>query len=112
MKNVSFLVLARPQLGRESEWEAWHARHVEDVLRVPGFVSCRRFRVTDFQLSGMPPSWAYAVIYEISSESPQQTLTEMRRRVGTDAMPMSPAGDPAKGLTLLLEEISRHQINV
>jgi aminopeptidase N len=108
MAHYSFLVMARPQRGREAEWEAWHARHVEDVLKVPGFLSCRRFRVSDFQPSNAEPKWLFAVLYELATDDIKASFAELRARVGTDLMPMSAASDPTQTVTLLLEQISHH----
>jgi hypothetical protein len=37
------LVFANWQPGRRDEFEAWYDRHVQDILRVPGFKSAQRF---------------------------------------------------------------------
>jgi hypothetical protein len=108
MQSVSFLVLTCPQAGREQEWERWHERHVEDVLKVPGFISCRRFRTLDVGSTQAAPVWKFGVLYELRTEDPKASIAEMRRRVGTGAMPMSPASDPAKTVALMLEQLSVH----
>lgn len=109
MQSVSFLVLTCPQSGREQEWEHWHERHVEDVLKVPGFIACRRFRTLDPGTGNAQPAWRFAVLYELRTEDPQASLAELRRRVGTDAMPMSPASDPSKTVSVMLEQLSAHE---
>ena len=109
MQRVSFLVLTCPQSGREGEWESWHERHVEDVLKVPGFVSCRRFRTLDQGPPNGKPGWRFGVLYELDTDDPQASLAELRRRVGTEAMRMSPASDPSKTVSLMLEQLSAHE---
>jgi hypothetical protein len=108
MARYSFLVMARPQRGREEEWAAWHALHVEDVLKVPGFISCRRFKVSSFQPSASEPKWVFAVLYEIEADDVKASINELRARVGTALMPMSHASDPTQTVSLVLEQLSQH----
>jgi hypothetical protein len=109
MQPVSFLVLTCPQSGREEEWASWHEHHVEDVLKVPGFISCRRFRTLDLGSVNAKPAWRYGVLYELLTDDPQASLAELRRRAGTAQMPMSPASDPSKTVSIMLEQLSTHE---
>jgi hypothetical protein len=112
MAHFSFLVMAKPQAGREAEWEAWHRRHVEDVLKVPGFVSCRRFCAAEFQPPGAEPRWSFAVLYELQTDDVEASIAELRRRAGTDVMPMSSASDPGKTVSIVLKQLSEHSRKV
>ncbi|MFY9648947.1 MAG: hypothetical protein WAK83_05560 [Trebonia sp.] len=41
------LVYSNPVPGMEDEFNEWYSsRHVHEILRVPGYLSAQRFRVT------------------------------------------------------------------
>ena len=102
------MVLVHPLDGREEEWERWHRDHVLEVLRIPGFVSCRRFKVVDPQPSGRMPDWRFMVLYEISSNDVAQCLAELRRRVSDGEIKMTDASNPKRTVTLVWEPLSSH----
>ncbi len=110
MPRFNYMVLARPKPGREAEYDQWHREvHVDDVLKIPGMVACTRYRLLDPQPDGQPPRWLFASIYEVDAEDPAAPLAEMKRRVGTDLMPMTDASDSAHTLRLMFEPLSRHE---
>jgi hypothetical protein len=106
--NYSYLVLVHPLAGREEEWERWHREHVLEVLQIPGFVACRRFRLADPQPSAKIPDWRFMVLYEIDSDDVDQCLAELRRRVGSGEIKMSDASNPARTVALLWQPLSAH----
>jgi len=100
MARHHLLAFTNPAPGREAEFNHWYdERHVPDLLAVPGFVSAQRFQLTDATGQGSP-GWSYLALYEIESDDPDAVMVEVRARLGTDAMPVSGALDPAtpKGL--------------
>ena len=109
MPRFNYMVLARPKPEREDDYDRWHREiHVDDVLEIPGFVGCTRYRLPDAQPDGTATRWLFATIYEIEAEDPAVPLAEMKRRVGTDRMPMTDAGDGTNTLRLLLQPLSQH----
>ena len=90
-----FLVFSNPVAGREAAYNHWYDnRHLQDLLRVPGIVSARRFKVSDVQLNpGDEPPGSYLALYEIEADSPEKAFAEIRARTGTEAMPLSDAID-------------------
>ncbi len=90
MARYSYVVFSRPVLGQEAEYNDWYDdQHLSDVLRVPGFISARRFKSSDDQGG----DGAYLAIYDIESDDPAQTLAELHSRAGSVDMPISPALD-------------------
>ena len=65
-----FLVLTNPTEGLEDEYNDWYTNfHLDEVVAVPGFVSARRYRLSDDQLGGFGSSkHTYLAIYEIAGE--------------------------------------------
>jgi hypothetical protein len=106
--NYSFVILTRPKAGREDEWATWHERHVQDVLRSPGFMSCRRLRVLEPQPSGREPEWIFMTIYELVTDDISGCISELRRRVETNALPTCKASDPSKMVSLVCHTLSKH----
>lgn len=107
----SYLVLVHPQAAREEEWERWHRNHVLQVLRIPGFVACRRFQIVDPQPSGKSPDWRFMVLYEIDSKDVTACLAELRRRISSGEIKMSDASNPQRTVTLLWQPLSSHAVN-
>jgi hypothetical protein len=103
MATHAFVLLVRPQLGREDEWVQWHRGHAREVLKVPGFVACKRFRIATSQPSGRESPWMFMIVYELETTDPINCIAELRRRAGTKTMPMSEASDPSKTVSLLWE---------
>lgn len=85
------LVFSNPVEGREAEFNDWYSqRHLPDVLRVPGYLSARRFSLESGD-GGPPPGWRYLAIYEVDFARYDAALTEVAARSGTDLMPISDA---------------------
>lgn len=90
MARFQYVVLARAVPGREEAFEAWYAdQHLGDVARVPGVVSARRFHIEKILAGPADAAWINLAIYEIEADDPDAVLAEIKRRAGTDEMPMS-----------------------
>ena len=71
------IALTNPTNGREEEFNDWYEHtHVPECLRVPGFKSGRRYRLTASQ--GDPPRQGYLAIYELEGDDPQELLDRLR----------------------------------
>jgi quinol monooxygenase YgiN len=44
--HVLYVVTIEVSPGSEAAWNEWHNHHVAEVLREPGFLSCRKWRDT------------------------------------------------------------------
>ena len=65
-----FLALTNPVEGREDEFNEWYDEaHVPEILaEMPGFASCRRFRLHEHQRKGESPPWRYLALYELEGD--------------------------------------------
>jgi len=109
MPKYTYMVMTKPLEGREAEWNDWHMnQHVKDVLKVPGFVNCRRFQVASHQPNATPPSWEFLVIYELDTDDVAGALSAMRRRFGTPLMPATSSSNPKNTVSVLWSSISEH----
>src|ERR1044072_2883473 len=66
MKNV-LVVPWNPPDGSEDAYNDWYTNtHLDEVVSIDGFVSARRYKLTDAQIEGFPASeHTYLAIYEI-----------------------------------------------
>jgi len=91
MSKYVFVVLSAPVSGGEAEYNRWYdTQHVQDVLKVPGFVAAQRFRL---EPPGDAKSAPYLAVYEMETDDPQSALADLNKRAGTPAMPLSEALD-------------------
>lgn len=105
MARYVWMVAAAAKPGREAEFNAFYDRqHVPDVLKSPGFVSCRRLRA----LEEPPLAGRYVALYDIESDDPQGSIRQLYSLLGTDAMPPNPATDRSQTRVTLYEVISEH----
>lgn len=94
MAQYFFVVFTDAVPGKEEEFNAWYdQQHLADVLRVPGFVAARRFKLAQPH-SDLPGR--YLALYEIETDAPQAALAELMSRGGTAQMVMSEAMDMSK----------------
>jgi hypothetical protein len=93
------LVLSNPVPGMEDEFNEWYSdRHVHEILRVPGYVSAQRFRVTRHRVggagdSGAPAPFQYLALYEVEGD-PQEILARFEEARIAGQVTGSPALDP------------------
>jgi hypothetical protein len=95
MATQYFMVLTDPVQGGEAEYNAWYDnRHLADILEVPGFVSAQRFGLSHQTTPPGVPASRYLAIYEIETDNVDATLAALFERLGSPAMPVTPALDP------------------
>jgi hypothetical protein len=94
MAQYCFVVITDAVPGKEEEFNAWYDRqHLPDVLRIPGFVAGRRFKLAQPQ-SNLPGR--YLALYEIETDDPEGALAELTRRAGTERMVLTETLDLSK----------------
>lgn len=88
-KNL-MLVLSNAVEGLEEEFNDWYSNtHLADGVKVPGFVGAQRYKLSDIQRRGAPPSkWKYLTVWEIEADDPTEALAETARRVRGPLMPV------------------------
>ena len=88
-KKFCFVVITTPVPGKEDEFNHWYDhQHLADVLKVPGFVSAQRFKIT-----GDNPALPgrYLALYQMETDDPEGCLQDMMSRANTPAMVLSDA---------------------
>ena len=93
------LVYSNPVPGLEDEFNEWYSdRHVHEILRVPGYLSAQRFRVTRHRVggatdSGTPGPFQYLALYEVEGD-PEEILARFGESLSAGQITSSPALDP------------------
>lgn len=92
MPDYKLVVLSNPTAEREDEYNDWYNnQHLQDVVAVPGFLSAQRYRLNDAM--GYDHAHRYLAIYELDSSDAANSVAELLRRRGTEAMFISEALD-------------------
>jgi len=97
MEKHMFVVFTNAVEGQEDIYNEWYTDvHLKDVLKVPGIVSARRFKLSDVQRDAPPHPWKYLALYEIETDDLNRTLAALKERAGTSAMVISNAVAPER----------------
>lgn len=97
MGDYVLVVYSGPVEGREDEYNDWYNnQHLQDVLAQPGYISARRYKLTDMKLDeGMPDaSHPYVAFYYLQTDDPQKALDGMKERVQSGVIAMTDAMAP------------------
>ncbi|CAI7975993.1 MULTISPECIES: DUF4286 family protein [Parafrankia] len=81
MPKGILVVQTRPvSAEREDEYNKWYSEeHVPDILKIPGFVGARRYRVRDTaDVTADPGTLEYITIYEIEADDLATPLQDLR----------------------------------
>jgi len=91
MPKAVLLVHSRPSdPSREDEFNEWYDKtHVPEVCAVPGFVSGRRYKLTQEAMASNPDAYPYLAIYEIDADDPQAAMKELATRAMDGRVQMS-----------------------
>src|SRR5579859_1174502 len=102
MGTQLFMVLSDPIVGQDAVYNDWYDnRHLADVLKLDGFVSAQRFRLSHQKTPDGVPASRYLAIYEMQTDDVDATLATLFAKLGTEVMPVSPAIDTA-GLNMFV----------
>lgn len=78
MADHVMVVFTNPVAGREDEYNRWYNDvHLGEVLRTPGMIAARRYRLVDGVGSREEPQHRYLAIYELASEDAKATVKQM-----------------------------------
>ena len=92
MAVYTFVVTSRPGEGKDTEYNDWYTKqHLPDVLRIPGLVAARRFKLAGTQVQPTESAQPYLALYEVETDDIQGTIDELVKRSGTADMPISAA---------------------
>jgi len=93
MPRYTFVVLTNPVEGLEDEFNDWYtSKHLDDVLKLEGFVSAQRFRFVSKDPE-QAPSHKYMALYDVETDDLWATHQKLVDVARTDAMPFSPGID-------------------
>ncbi|MBO9376219.1 hypothetical protein GG804_05530 [Sphingomonas histidinilytica] len=83
-------VSSRALPGREEDYDRWYAEtHVADMLALPGFLACDRYR--QLGMDGQPTG-IFVALYEVETDDPAALLQSVFAAVPT--MRLTDAIDP------------------
>jgi hypothetical protein len=93
MARYQYVILTQAVQGMQDEFERWYDEvHLKDVLKVPGIVSAKRYRIVRLQAEDLgAPLWCSLAVYEMETDDPDQVLARIRALAGTEAMPLTDA---------------------
>ncbi|MBA6413776.1 EthD domain-containing protein [Parahaliea sp. F7430] len=102
--NKSLLVVQTNALaGRDEEFNRWYNEvHIPEVLALHGFTACRRYTLSQAQLSEDLPQ-KYLALYEITGD-PQKAVDDLN--AAFDAMTISEAFDQSSASYFLVDPIA------
>ena len=104
MPRYKFIVMSSPIESGVEEFNRWYAaRHLPDMLAVPGIVSAERGQIVAGMSEDGSAAPRYVATYEIQSDDIMATLTDLNSRADTDAMQMSETIDRTSITTFLYE---------
>jgi len=78
-----YIVMSNPIEGKEEEYNDWYSNiHLQEVVKIDGFISAQRFKLTEGQQMDNQP-YKYMAIYEIENEEIGDTIKELNEAAGT-----------------------------
>lgn len=96
MEKYVVMIKSNAAPGRDADYEDWYNNiHLDEILRLPGFVSGRQFRVRNE--NGVEHSaFSHVALFEIESEDVDATLGNLRSTFTSGAMTLTDALDVTK----------------
>jgi len=94
MAKHILLVLSNAVAGKEDDYNKWYnEQHLDDVLKVPGFVAAQRFELTSD--TGVPSVHKYLAIYEMETDDTAGATAGLTKARDNGSMYISPGIDTA-----------------
>ena len=81
MAKHVLVALTNAAEGKDEEFNSWYEDHLQDLLKLPGFVSVQRYRLSDAQNSPVTP-YRYLAIYELDTEDLEASMAALGARAG------------------------------
>lgn len=103
------IVLSNPASpDRDGEYNDWYDnQHIPDLMRLPGFVGARRYRVA-LPFRGQVP-WRYAVVYDLEADDLGEVLGELVASHSDGRIAVSDVLDSASLTALVFSPIGSWQ---
>lgn len=81
-KQYSMIVFSNPADELETEYLDWYAgQHIHDLLRIPGYVGCKFYRLADVQLSPAAQKYQYMIIWDLETDDIDSVLKDIAARM-------------------------------
>lgn len=81
-KKYSMYVFSNPTEGMEQEYLDWYVgQHVHDLLRIPGYVGCRFYKLADSQLSEVEQAYKYMIVWDLETDDIDSVMDDIRARM-------------------------------
>ena len=91
MPSYKLIVMTQPVEGREQEYNDWYqGMHLPDLVAVYGVKSAQRFQLSRTVVADRGPL-PYLAIYDIETDDIDKTLDDLKSRVGSGQIFVSPA---------------------
>lgn len=95
-KQYSMLVFSNPTEGLEEEYLEWYAgQHIHDLLRIPGYVGCKFYKLADIQLSDVEQKYSYMIIWDFETDDFPSVVKDISERMKDGRTVFIPAFDTA-----------------
>ena len=109
MAKHILVVITDPTPGQEEEFNRWYTEeHLNDVLRVPGFVAAQRFKLTMDGAKSLPAR--YLAIYEMETDDPKAAFAALGKAAQSGQMPTSPAMDNVNVVASVFTPITERKV--
>jgi hypothetical protein len=93
MARYKLVVMSKPAIGRESEYNDWYQNiHLPQLLAIDGVHSAQRLRLTESLTPGF--SSPYLAIYEIETDNPKRVIDEIKDKAEMGTLMISDALNP------------------
>jgi hypothetical protein len=94
MAKYLFVVMTKSVPGQDEAFNDWYTnRHLDDVLKLKGFVAAQRFKFLPRTPDARPSPYPYLALYEVETDDLQATQDLLRSTAGSEAMPWHPGLD-------------------
>jgi hypothetical protein len=105
MAKHLLVVLSNAVPGQDQEFVRWYEeQHLDDVLRVPGFVSAQLFKVT--RNGAKPLSGQYLALYEMEAEDADAAYIGLEKAAQAGRLPMTPTMDLGNVVSTVVSPVS------
>ena len=109
MAKHLLVVVTTPAEGQEEEFNRWYtSEHLDDVLRVPGFVAAQRFKLTRDTAKRSPGP--YLAIYEMDTDDPDAAVAALTEASVSGRMKISTAMDAVNVVASIYTPITERKV--
>lgn len=91
-KQYSMIVFSNPESGLEDEYLDWYAgQHIHDLLRIPGYVGCKFYKLADVQLSAAEQKYKYMIVWDLETDDIDSVIKDIAARMKDGRTVFDPA---------------------